>query len=66
MQCAMVVLDHTTGKVLGIMGGADVKSGSRSLNRATQIVKQPGSCMKPIGAYGPAIEMGLISAGSGF
>lgn len=65
MQSAMVVMDHKTGKVLGIIGGADNKVGSRTLNRATQMRKQPGSCMKPIGAYGPAIELGIVSAGTG-
>ncbi len=65
MQSAMVVEDHSTGKVLGIIGGADTKVGSRTLNRATQMRKQPGSCMKPIGAYGPAVELGVASAGTG-
>lgn len=65
MQSATVVIDQSTGKVLGVMGGADEKKGSRTFNRATQAQRQPGSCMKPIGAYGPAVELGLISAPSG-
>ncbi|MEG1705194.1 MAG: transglycosylase domain-containing protein [Clostridia bacterium] len=65
MQSAMVVMDQSNGNVLGMMGGADKKTANRTLNRATQIGNQPGSCMKPIGAYGPAFERGLLSPGSG-
>lgn len=65
MQSAMVVMDHSNGNVLGIMGGADEKKGALSLNRATQLPRQPGSCMKPFGAYGPAFEMGVLSPASG-
>ncbi len=61
MQSAMVVIDHTNGNVLGIIGGADTKPGSLSLNRATQSYRQPGSCMKPFGAYGPAFEVGALN-----
>ena len=65
MQSAMVVIDHTNGNVLGLIGGADEKTGALSLNRATQLPRQPGSCMKPLGAYGPAFELGVLSPGSG-
>ncbi len=64
MQSAMVVMDHTNGNVLGIIGGAGEKSGSLSLNRATQSYRQPGSCMKPFGAYGPAFEVGALNIDS--
>ena len=61
MQSAMVVMDQSSGYVLGISGGANEKSGNLVLNRATQSYRQPGSCMKPIGAYGPAFEKGLLT-----
>ncbi len=64
MQSAMVVIDHTNGNVLGVVGGAGEKSGSLSLNRATQSYRQPGSCMKPFGAYGPAFEVGALNPNS--
>ncbi len=64
MQSAMVVMDQTNGNVLGLIGGADKKSGNLSLNRATQSYRQPGSCMKPIGAYGPAFEQGKLNPNS--
>lgn len=65
MQSAMVVIEQSSGSVRGLIGGADKKTGARSLNRATQLPRQPGSCMKPIGAYGPAFEQGISSPGAG-
>lgn len=64
MQSAMVVLDHKNGNVLGLIGGAGKKEGNFVLNRATQSYRQPGSCMKPLGAYGPAFELGTLTPDS--
>lgn len=64
MQSAMIVIDHKTGNVLGLIGGAGKKDGNFVLNRATQSYRQPGSCMKPLGAYGPAFEAGLLTPDS--
>ena len=64
MQSAMVVMDHRNGNVLGIIGGAGKKEGNFVLNRATQSYRQPGSCMKPLGAYGPAFELGQLTPDS--
>ena len=64
MQSAMVVMDHTNGNVLGLIGGANKKEENLGLNRATQSYRQPGSCMKPIGAYGPAFEQGKLNPDS--
>ena len=65
MQSAMVVIEQSTGSVVGLTGGAGKKTGAFTLNRATEEPRQPGSCMKPIGAYGPAFEMGVLSPGAG-
>ena len=65
MQSAMVVIEQSTGCVLGLIGGADEKNADLVVNRATQLPRQPGSCMKPLGAYGPAFELGLSSPGAG-
>ena len=65
MQSAMVVIEQSTGCVLGLIGGADEKTSDLVVNRATQLTRQPGSCMKPLGAYGPAFELGLSSPGAG-
>ncbi len=65
IQSSMVVLDHTNGEVRGLIGGTGSKEGALTLNRATQSRRQPGSCMKPFGGYGPAFEKGVLSPGAG-
>ena len=65
IQSGMVVMDQSTGEVRGLIGGAGEKSGALTLNRATQTLRQLGSCSKPFGAYGPAIEQGKLSPGAG-
>ena len=58
---SMVVLDPKTGSILGLTGGRGVKEQSRELNRATQTLRQPGSTIKPLAVYGPALERNLIT-----
>lgn len=58
-QSAMVIIDNTDGSVAALAGGRGEKDLDRGLNRATQTYRQPGSCMKPIGTYAPAIEYGI-------
>ena len=65
-QSAMVVIDVETGQVAGIAGGIGEKPGSLTLNRASMSPRQPGSTIKPIGVYAPALDKGLITAGSVF
>jgi len=60
-ESAMVISDPYTGEVKGVVGGRGVKSGSRLLNRATQSKRQPGSTIKPISVYGPAVDLGVIT-----
>lgn len=55
-QSAMVVLDPYTGQIKGIIGGLGEKTDIRGFNRATQAVRQPGSSIKPLSVYGPAID----------
>lgn len=62
-QSAMSICDVQTGQVVGIVGGIGEKPGSLTLNRATSL-RQPGSTIKPIGVYAPALDRGLITAGS--
>ena len=61
LQSAMVVLDPKNGNVLGIVGGRGKKTESLVLNRATQTTRGPGSSMKPLSTYAPAIDAGLIT-----
>ena len=61
-QSAMAIVDPYTGQVKGLVGGVGKKSGNLVLNRATQTLRQPGSSIKPIAVYAPAIEKGIINA----
>ncbi len=63
-QAAMIVLDPYTGEIKGVIGGLGKKTESRGLNRATQSRRQPGSSIKPLSVYGPAIEEDIINATS--
>ncbi len=65
-QSAMVVIDPQTGDVLGLVGARGEKNKNRVLNRATQTTRSPGSSIKPLSVYGPALEYGLITYGSVF
>lgn len=60
-QSAMAVIDPYTGKVRGIIGGLGEKTDIRGWNRATQSVRQPGSSIKPLSVYAPAIDTGKIT-----
>ena len=60
VQSSMVIIDPYTGYVAGIAGGRGEKSASRTLNFATQTLRQPGSSIKPLAIYSPAVEYGLI------
>jgi penicillin-binding protein 1A len=61
LQSAMAVLDPTNGNLLGIVGGRGEKTESLVLNRATQTTRAPGSSIKPLSTYAPAIDAGLIT-----
>jgi penicillin-binding protein 1A len=55
-QLSFVVMDQYTGHVLAIMGGRGEKTGNRTLNRATNTVRQPGSTFKIVSTYLPALD----------
>ena len=59
-ESAAVVISPETGLVVGLVGGRGEKTASRTLNRATDTLRQPGSTIKPIAVYAPAIEYGHI------
>lgn len=55
-QTSFTVIDQHTGYVKAIVGGRGEKTGSRTLNRATNTKRQPGSCFKVLSTYAPAID----------
>ncbi|GEK91458.1 PBP1A family penicillin-binding protein [Alkalibacterium kapii] len=56
-QSASIALDPKSGGVKAVVGGRGEYT-FRGLNRATQSYRQPGSVIKPLGVYAPAIEEG--------
>ncbi len=63
-QSACVICDPATNDVLGIVGGRGRKTINRGTNRASVATRPPGSSIKPLAVYGPALDMGLITYGS--
>ena len=58
---ALVLIDAKTGGVSAIVGGRDSET-ALGFNRATRIRRQPGSAIKPILVYAPALEAGYTAA----
>ncbi|MEG2983202.1 MAG: transglycosylase domain-containing protein [Peptostreptococcaceae bacterium] len=59
-QAAMVILDYRSGQIKALMGGREIKA-RKVLNRATS-PHQPGSTIKPLAVYTPAIDNGKNQA----
>ncbi|MBQ6887435.1 MAG: transglycosylase domain-containing protein [Lachnospiraceae bacterium] len=55
-QVSLTIEDQSTGYVVALVGGRGAKEGSRTLNRATDTVRQPGSTFKVLAAYAPAFD----------
>lgn len=64
-QSAMVVLDSNTSEIKAIIGARKYTT-RFGLNRATQTKRQPGSAIKPILVYAPALGSGIYTAASVF
>ena len=60
LTAGITVMDYK-GNVKAIVGGFGEKTTNRNFNAATDAIRQPGSTMKPIAAYAPAIEKDLIT-----
>ena len=55
-QVSITVEDQSTGYVVAIVGGRGTKEASRTLNRATNTTRQPGSTFKIVSTYAPALD----------
>ena len=60
VQSSMTIMDYQ-GRVVAIVGQAGEKDGVRCLNRAADSPRQPGSSIKPLSVYSPAIEKNAIT-----
>lgn len=58
LQGAGVCIDNDTGYVRAIVGGRSQDFAGYTLNRAYQSYRQPGSSIKPLIVYTPALERG--------
>lgn len=55
-QVSITVEDQSTGYVVAMVGGRGTKEASRTLNRATNTTRQPGSTFKVLSTYAPALD----------
>lgn len=62
LEIGASVIENSTGKVLAFIGGMDYKK--QQLNHATRTRRSPGSTIKPLLVYGPAIDKGYITPNS--
>lgn len=62
VQVGGMLIENGTGKILSFLGGRDHKLDK--VNYSTQGIRPIGSTIKPLLVYAPAIEYGVIGAGS--
>ncbi|MCR4902261.1 MAG: transglycosylase domain-containing protein [Butyrivibrio sp.] len=55
-QVSLTIEDQATGYVVAMEGGRGEKTASRTLNRATDTYRQPGSTFKILSTYAPALD----------
>lgn len=60
-QISFVLMNQKNGKVLALVGGRGNKTGSRTLNRASNSLRQPGSTFKILSTYLPAFDTAGMS-----
>jgi penicillin-binding protein 1A len=60
-QACTAIVNNSTGYLTGIVGSRTPPSAERELNRAESPL-MPGSSLKPIAVYGPALDLGASPA----
>ncbi|MEO3944540.1 PBP1A family penicillin-binding protein [Gorillibacterium sp. CAU 1737] len=60
MQSSMVILDNATGGIVAMIGGRDYEY-KMTFNRAANMARSPGSSIKPLLVYAPALESGAYT-----
>ena len=63
-QSSMIIIDSESGDILGVVGAIGEKSRNRIQNYATDTLRPPGSTIKPLSIYAPALERGIITYAS--
>lgn len=62
VEVGNVLTDNKSGAILGLIGGRNFSTNQN--NHAFDTKRSPGSSIKPIIAYGPAIDQGLMGSAS--
>ena len=60
-EAGLIILDNLNNTIVAMQGGYGEKRANLVLNRATDIHRQPGSSIKPLAVYGPAVELDLAT-----
>ncbi|MBQ7379935.1 MAG: transglycosylase domain-containing protein [Clostridia bacterium] len=60
-RSSMMIIDPATGDILGVAGAVGQKNANRLQNYATDTRLPPGSAIKPLSVYAPALQRGLIN-----
>ncbi len=61
-----VLINNDTHEIVAMQGGVGEKTQNLVLNRASDIKRQPGSTIKPVAVYGPAIDLGVAAGNTLF
>jgi len=61
LQSAITIIDNSTGDLVAVVGQVGEKTGNLWHSYATDSRRQPGSSIKPLSVYAPALEMGLTT-----
>ena len=65
VETGAVIIENKTGKILSFVPGRDFRAGESENNHAfLPTRRQPGSTIKPLAVYAPAMDMGVIQPGS--
>lgn len=60
-QVSITIEDQATGYVVAMVGGRGTKTASRTLNRASNTTRQPGSTFKVVSTYAPALDSAKLT-----
>lgn len=63
-QASVTLMDQSTGEVKALVGGRGQKTANKTLNRASDTTRQPGSTFKVLAAYAPALDSGGLTLAS--
>src|SRR5699024_8903201 len=63
VQTGAMLIENNSGKIISFVGSREF-SRDNEYNFATQATRNPGSTIKPLLDYGPAMEKGVVQPGS--